>query len=163
MWSTPQTALCDDVGRFEKLVLLEDGSRPARTATKIGHDHFSRTISRLLRSKCPLGPTPVSVHRQPAGTGLPAHTDNVNFLLTCHLGLVVPPGVCEFLIGEEARRWREGRLLVADTSFVHATRNDAASDRFVLHFTVWHPDVSAAEREGIVRLHDVLRGLEEET
>ena len=27
----------------------------------------------------------------------------------------------------------------------------------VLRFTVWHPDLAAAERDGIVRLHEALR------
>ena len=79
--------------------------------------------------------------------------------MTGHLGLVVPDdGVCEFvMVDSEARRWREGRVLLADTSFVHATRNDCEADRVVLHFTVWHPDLAAAERDGIVRLHEALR------
>ena len=61
------------------------------------------------------------------------------------------------MVDSEARRWREGGVLLADTSFVHATRNDAAADRVVLHFTLWHPDLTAAERDGIVRLHEALR------
>ena len=51
-------------------------------------------------------------------------------------------------------------MLVADTSFVHSTRNLADTDRYVLHFTLWHPGLTPAERSGIVRLHGVLRGLE---
>ena len=63
--------------------------------------------------------------------------------------------VCEFvMVDSEARRWREGHVLLADTSFVPATRNDCEADRVVLHFTVWHPDLAAAERDGIVRLHE---------
>ena len=167
-WAAPRTALCPDTADFAKLVLLEDGSRPTRTVTREGHDHFSRTISRLLRSGCPLGPRPVSINRQPAGSGLEPHTDNANFLLTGHLGLVIPPpdaGRCEFVMtgagaAASARRWCEGRVLVSDTSFVHATRNDADSDRFVLHFTIWHPGLSTAERAGIVRFHEALRAFE---
>ena len=154
----PETALCPETGRFEKLVLCEDGSRAIETATRVGRDHFARTLALLRSSGAPLGPAPVSMNRQPAGSGLPPHSDNANFLLTGHLGLVVPDGVCEFvMVDSEARRWREGHVLLADTSFVHATRNDCEADRVVLHFTVWHPDLAAAERDGIVRLHEALR------
>ena len=155
----PETALCPETGRFEKLVLCEDGSRATETATRVGRDHFARTLALLARSGAPLGPAPVSMNRQPPNSGLPPHSDNANFLLTGHLGLVVPDdGVCEFvMVDSEARRWREGHVLLADTSFVHATRNDCEADRVVLHFTVWHPDLAAAERDGIVRLHEALR------
>ena len=154
----PETALCPETGRFEKLVLCADGSRAIETATRVGRDHFARTLALLRASGAPLGPAPVSMNRQPAGSGLPPHSDNANFLLTGHLGLVVPDGVCEFvMVDSEARRWREGHVLLADTSFVHATRNDCEADRVVLHFTVWHPDLAAAERDGIVRLHEALR------
>ena len=154
----PETALCPETGRFEKLVLCEDGSRAIETATRVGRDHFARTLALLRSSGAPLGPAPVSMNRQPAGSGLPPHSDNANFLLTGHLGLVVPDGVCEFVMVESTtRRWREGHVLLADTSFVHATRNDCEADRVVLHFTVWHPDLAAAERDGIVRLHEALR------
>ena len=154
----PETALCPETGRFEKLVLCEDGSQAIETATRVGRDHFGRTLALLRASGAPLGPAPVSMNRQPAGSGLPPHSDNANFLLTGHLGLVVPDGVCEFvMVDSEARRWREGHVLLADTSFVHATRNDCEADRVVLHFTVWHPDLTAAERDAIVRLHEALR------
>jgi hypothetical protein len=154
----PETALCPETGRFEKLVLCEDGSRAIETATRVGRDHFARTLALLRVSGAPLGPAPVSMNRQPPNSGLPPHSDNANFLLTGHLGLVVPEGVCEFVMVESTtRRWREGGVLLADTSFVHATRNDCEADRFVLHFTVWHPDLTAAERDGIVRLHGALR------
>ena len=155
----PETALCPETGRFEKLVLCEDGSQSMKTATRVGRDHFARTLALLRASGAPLGPAPVSMNRQPPNSGLPPHSDNANFLLTGHLGLVVPDdGVCEFvMVDSEARRWREGHVLLADTSFVHATRNDCEADRVVLHFTVWHPDLAAAERGGIVRLHEALR------
>ena len=157
----PETALCPETGRFEKLVLCEDGSQAIETATRVGRDHFGRTLALLRASGAPLGPAPVSMNRQPAGSGLPPHSDNANFLLTGHLGLVVPDGVCEFvMVDSEARRWREGHVLLADTSFVHATRNDCEADRVVLHFTVWHPDLTAAERDAIVRLHEALRAAE---
>ena len=155
----PETTLCPETGRFEKLVLCEDGSRAIETATRVGRDHFARTLALLRSSGAPLGPAPVSMNRQPPNSGLPPHSDNANFLLTGHLGLVVPDdGVCEFvMVDSEARRWRAGGVLLADTSFVHATRNDSEADRVVLHFTVWHPDLAAAERDGIVRLHEALR------
>ena len=65
----PETALCPETGRFEKLVLCEDGSRAIETATRVGRDHFARTLALLARSGAPLGPAPVSMNRQPAARG----------------------------------------------------------------------------------------------
>ena len=146
-----------------KSVRFRLASLPASLARSAGgmRPQLQRRWGGALRARsgAPLGPAPGSMNRQPPNSGLPPHSDNANFLLTGHLGLVVPDdGVCEFvMVDSEARRWREGGVLLADTSVVHAPRNAAAADRVVLHFTVWHPDLAAAERDGIVRLHGALR------
>ena len=60
--------------------------------------------------------------------------------LTCHLGLNVPDGAHITVAGEQ-RTWSEGRVLVLDDSFVHWVNNTAATDRYILLFHVWHPDL----------------------
>ena len=61
------------------------------------------------------------------------------------------------------RSWAPGKLCVADTSFVHRTRNNnALESRYVLHFSVWHPELSSDEARGITAVHDALRAYEEE-
>ena len=146
----PETALCPETGRFEKLVLCEDGSRAIETATRVGRDHFERTLALLRVSGAPLGPAPVSMNRQPPNSGLPPHSDNANFLLTGHLGLVVPDdGVCEFvMVDSEARRWREGGVLIADTSFRarDAQRRGCGPRRAPLHALASRPRRGGAGR-----------------
>ena len=116
----------------------------------------------------PLSPRPVAINRQGPRTGLAAHSDQLNFILVCHVGLRVPAG-CRFdMIGDgdgcgprSSREWAPGRLCVADTSFVHRTTNEHPSEsRYVAHFSVWHPDLTAAERSGIAAVHEALRAYE---
>lgn len=61
----------------------------------------------------------------------------------------------------EKRKWHPGKLLVADTSFVHRTLNESPTeDRYVLHFSIWHPDLTTEEQQGIVDMHEVLQEFE---
>ena len=131
----------------------------------IGRRHFRGTLDLLARANVPIGPRPVQINRQGPGSGLSPHSDNLNFLLVCHLGVDCPSG-CRFLMhgddGEvsSSRRWSDGKLLIADTSFRHSTVNRGARSRYVLHFSVWHPQLSRAEREGVLMLHEALASLE---
>ncbi len=52
------------------------------------------------------------------GTHLPAHCGLVNYQLTVHLGVRIPPG-CTIRVGSETRTWTEGGCLVFDDSFEH--------------------------------------------
>ena len=108
------------------------------------------------------------IRGQGPGSGLSPHSDNLNFLLVCHVGVRVPPG-CRFRMHGEGddstgsehgseRVWSPGKLLVADTSFLHSTTNESPTSRYVLHFSVWHPDLTLSEREGILRVHRALQG-----
>jgi len=74
------------------------------------------------------------------------HCGLTNMRLTCHLGLVVPEG-CSIQVGSEPqRKWQEGKCLVFDDSFEHASVNEGVGDRYVLLANFWHPDVPASER-----------------
>src|SRR3546814_9705290 len=61
-------------------------------------------------------------------------------LLICHLPLVVPDG-CGLRVGAETRSWREGELLIFDDSFEHEAWNRGTSDRTILLFEIWRPDI----------------------
>jgi hypothetical protein len=65
------------------------------------------------------------------------------------LGLQVPEGQCWIKVGNETREWRNGKMLVFDTSFYHSTANDADSDRVVLLIRFWHPELSKTERDAL--------------
>lgn len=87
--------------------------------------------------------------RQSPGTGISPHTDFCNFILTAHLGLEIPEGDCWIQVGNEKRSWENGKTMVFDTSFMHSTANDGETDRYVLLLRVWHPELTAVERDAL--------------
>ena len=182
-WKTSTTALCQDTRGFTKLTIQDDQGNP----TAVGKKHFPKTLS-LLHStvgRDHLAPRPVNINCQAPLTGLAPHSDNMNFILTCHLGLIIPPGAiktdtcsdhdpveqpppqqqqqqqqptCLFQIGSRRYVWTPGRVVVADTSFVHWTQNNSPTEsRYVLAFNIWHPDLTEIERQGIRKIHAALQ------
>lgn len=81
-------------------------------------------------------------------TTIPAHVGVDNTRLVCHLPLVVPPG-CWFRVGAETREWREGEAFAFDDTIEHEAMNPTDLLRVVLIFDVWHPGLSAPEREAV--------------
>ena len=76
------------------------------------------------------------------------HYGQMNGRLTVHLGLIIPPE-CGIRVGDETRGWEEGKVLAFDDSFLHEAWNRSDSERAVFIFEVWHPDMSAAEIDGV--------------
>ena len=157
-WKTSSTKLCDDTNGFTKLTIQDHQGNP----TDIGLTAFSKTLA-LLRSIVgpSLAPRPVNINCQAPQTGLAEHSDNMNFLLTCHLGLCIPKeGECIFRVGSQNYQWHEGKVVVADTSFLHETFNTSPNQsRYVLSFCIWHPDLSEEERKGIIAIHSLQQQL----
>lgn len=85
------------------------------------------------------------------GTHIKPHHGVFNTRLICHLPIVVPEG-CAIRVGAETRSWQEGRLLILDDSFEHEAWNRGTSDRIVLLFEIWRPDIDADERAAITIL-----------
>ncbi|QCB55045.1 aspartyl/asparaginyl beta-hydroxylase domain-containing protein [Sphingopyxis sp. PAMC25046] len=106
-----------------------------------------------------LAPQPVIPGRAPIalfsrltpGTHIQPHHGMLNTRLICHLPLIVPDG-CGLRVGAETRSWREGELLIFDDSFEHEAWNRGTSDRTVLLFEIWRPDIGADEREQLTRI-----------
>lgn len=105
-----------------------------------------RTMGAL--SATPHGPRQGMFSRLEPGTHLEPHSGGVNTILTCHLALVVPPG-CALRVGGETRGWTEGEVTIFDDSFVHEAWNRGPSDRLVLLWDVWHPDLTPLEIEAL--------------
>jgi aspartyl/asparaginyl beta-hydroxylase (cupin superfamily) len=84
-------------------------------------------------------------------THIPPHVGVSNARLVCHLPLIVPDG-CWFRVGAETRTWARGEAIVFDDTIEHEAMNDSDALRVVLIFDVWHPDLSAAEREAVAAL-----------
>ena len=84
-------------------------------------------------------------------TRIPAHVGVNNARLVCHLPLVVPEG-CWFRVGAETRFWKHGEAFVFDDTIEHEALNPSDQLRVVFIFDVWHPDLSAIEREAVKAL-----------
>ncbi len=82
------------------------------------------------------------------GAHIVPHYGQMNVRLTVHLGLIVPDD-CAIRVGDETRTWQPGRVLAFDDSFEHEAFNRADTDRVVLIFEVWHPDLAEAEIDGL--------------
>lgn len=110
-----------------------------------------------------LAPQPVIPGRAPIAifsrltpsTHIQPHHGLLNTRLICHLPLIVPDG-CGLRAGAETRNWREGEILIFDDSFEHEAWNRGASDRTILLFEIWRPDIDADERAQLTRIFSAI-------
>ena len=72
------------------------------------------------------------------------HYGQMNVRLTVHLGLIIPDD-CGIRVGGETRKWEVGKILLFDDSFEHEAWNRDTTDRVVLIFEAWHPDLREVE------------------
>jgi aspartyl/asparaginyl beta-hydroxylase (cupin superfamily) len=79
-------------------------------------------------------------------TRIPPHNGVTNARLVVHVPLIVPEK-CGFRVGNEVREWVPGKAWVFDDTIEHEAWNDSDKLRVVLIFDIWHPHLSAAERE----------------
>lgn len=98
-------------------------------------------------------PESASLLRQAPGSGLEPHTDCLNMVLCCHVGLSVPSG-CWIECGGQRLTWSEGESLIIDQTFVHSTFNPTKDDRIILAFDLWHYDLSLDERRALSALFE---------
>ena len=89
------------------------------------------------------------------GTHILPHRGVTNTRVVCHLPLVVPRD-CALVVGGEARAWREGEALAFDDTYEHEAWNRGSSTRVVLIIDVWNPHLTAAERDAVARLAEVM-------
>lgn len=121
-------------------------------------DRFPKTLSAVERLDLPhIGVRAPSIlfSRLAPGARIPPHHGVMNARLICHLPLIVPPG-CGFRVGGETREWKEGELLVFDDTIEHEAWNDSSSDRIILIFDVWRPELSPEERRAVTALFDAV-------
>lgn len=84
------------------------------------------------------------------GAHIPPHNGATNTRLTVHLPLIVPEG-CAFRVGDDTRPWVPGELLIFDDTILHEAWNRGDTRRVVLIFDIWHPMLTAIERELVTR------------
>ncbi len=103
-------------------------------------------------------PFPLVQNRSPAAlfsilqprTHIPAHNGAGNVRLLCHLPLILP-GNCRFRVGNSVREWKMGEAMIFDDTIEHEAWNDSDQVRAVLIFDIWHPMLTAEERDFISR------------
>ncbi|GMI54414.1 hypothetical protein ScalyP_jg12046, partial [Parmales sp. scaly parma] len=96
-----------------------------------------------------LGPRHVAIARQNAHTGIPAHSDNFNYMLTLHLPIRCSCTGVGITINGTYYKYEEGTPLVMDTTFPHATINECESDAIILLVDFFHSDLTLDEREAL--------------
>ncbi len=116
------------------------------------------TISALAQTPQPViaGRSPMALwSRLRPGTHITPHHGLLNTRLICHLPLIAPDG-CGLRVGHETRHWRAGEMLIFDDSFEHEAWNRGSSDRIVLLFEIWRPEVPMEDRALLARLFEAL-------
>jgi aspartyl/asparaginyl beta-hydroxylase (cupin superfamily) len=115
---------------------------------------FPKTCALLTKSKVPL--IEAFFAKMPPETDIKPHSDNCNFVLTSHLGVEVPEGQCDITVGDGTVEWRNGKVLLFDTSILHKAENRAPTTRYILMMRVFHPELSAVERSALQLVFDTL-------
>jgi len=115
---------------------------------------FPKTCALLTKSKVPL--IEAFFAKMPPKTDIKAHSDMCNFVLTSHLGVDVPEGQCDLTVGDETVEWRNGKVMLFDTSILHSAENRADVTRYILMMRVYHPELSALERSAMQLVFDCL-------
>merc|ERR1719232_1728974 len=97
---------------------------------------FPKTYQLLQNLDIPFAVRGVCFAKQLPQTGVSPHSDGRNFILTLHLGLTIPDG-CFIQVGDQIKKWKEGKALILDTSFMHSTSNPTDFERHVLIIDFW--------------------------
>ena len=105
---------------------------------------------RQLEETVPCAHRFIGVARQRAECRGTLHSDRRNYLLSTLTGLRVPPQACGVAVpGSGERLLADGEVVILDNTFKHMVYNEAKEDRFVLMVEIWHPLLTAAEREAL--------------
>jgi aspartate beta-hydroxylase len=109
------------------------------------------TIASVLDSHASIrrGAGLIYLSKMSARTHVTAHQAHSNLRVRCHLAINIPPGDCAIRVGDEIRRWREGKCIVFDDTFEHEVWNRTDQERLLLLVDLWHPDLTELEREAL--------------
>lgn len=94
------------------------------------------------------------------GAIIPPHCDFWNFTINLHLAVDIPEN-CGIRVANIERTWTEGKCLLFDYSYLHDAWNRSQQRRICLLMDLWNPEVTPAEREGLVLLMMEIRRLME--
>jgi aspartyl/asparaginyl beta-hydroxylase (cupin superfamily) len=125
---------------------------------------FPRALEALELAPLPriAGQAPMALFSKlSAETRIPPHNGLLNTRLICHLPLIVPENCGALRVGNEQRPWVEGELLIFDDSIEHEAWNDSRSDRVILLFEVWRPEIHDDERELVTAMLSAVKEFNE--
>lgn len=142
-----------DNPQWSTLYLHENGAQVAAHAQ--GFPITYATVMALDVPRITTRAPSVLFSRLSPGAHIPPHTGVMNARLVCHLPLIVPDG-CGFRVGGETRQWKEGELLVFDDTVEHEAWNHSGTDRVILIFDIWRPELSPDERAAVTALFEAV-------
>ena len=142
---TPESENLKDTGSWGQLELFTRGRRHAGncalapvTCAIVGN--FSPA------GGCKRGQTKFSLME--GGTHVWPHCGPTNCRLRAHLGLIVPSENTPVLrVSDSLVSWQEGKVFVFDDSFEHEVWHNGTQHRLVLIVDLWHPELTARERD----------------
>ncbi len=148
-----QTAAGEPLGQFEPLdrkldwsayFLWKNGQRVDAHADSCPHTEAAVALAPqiIVPGRAPV----IFFSALKPGTVIPPHNGATNARLTVHLPLIIPPD-CGLRVGDETRTWTPGKLVLFDDTIRHEAWNLSTQIRVVLIFDVWHPMLTALERE----------------
>ena len=149
VWAKAARAEAVAYGPNWRTLVLQDRGRWEPSNTQL----FPKTTALLKKLKVPS--SEVFLARQAPDTGIAAHTDECNYVLTAHVALRAPEGgLARMRVGDEWRPWVTGEACVFDGSFEHETHNGGEEDRHVIILRFFHPEITATERSALRLLFD---------
>ncbi len=89
------------------------------------------------------------------GAHITPHHGMLNTRLICHIP-IRNAAHCSLRVGNETRRWEDGKALIFDDSIEHDARNDGDEERVILLFEIWRPEVPQEDRAAIARIFQAI-------
>lgn len=101
----------------------------------------------FIKSRIPGGTTrEVIISVMLPGMHIKPHSDDTMGMLTCHMGLSIPPN-CAIRGGGDLRIWEEGKCIVLDPNYEHEAWNRSEETRLLLLFDFCNPACSEVEQD----------------
>lgn len=89
-------------------------------------------------ARCKSGGSGAGFLRMRPGGRLKPHFGNAP-RLSVHLGLIIPNGEIRMNVGFESVRWKEGKTIVFDDTFIHQVIHNGEEPRYVMNVWMCHP------------------------
>ncbi|VEU43526.1 unnamed protein product [Pseudo-nitzschia multistriata] len=153
VWAGALTEDASSYGEGWKTLVLMDRGRWDPTNANL----FPKTAQAIHASGAPA--TEIFFASMKGPSSIKTHSDFTNFVLTSHLALDIPysgENRCRLTVGDETREWINGKSYVFDTSLLHDAENESDKMRYILMMRVWHPDLTAIEKEALQFTFDCL-------